>query len=148
MRLEIMRRSDIALRAVRLLHREAATLRAAEIAARLESTAQFIPQVLTPLVKAGWIASEPGPRGGYRLTIEPSRRSILELVELIEGPTDNGVCVLRAGPCASDARCSLHDAWSAGRDALLRRLADEPVSPVPKKRSRKMTASSVKERNR
>lgn len=127
MRLEIMRRSDIALRSVRLLHEDGGTLQAAEIAAGLGSTPQFVPQVLAPMVKAGWLTSEPGPRGGYRLRIEPSTRSILDLIELIEGPTDDGACVLRGGACTSTSTCSLHDAWTAARDALLGRLASVPL---------------------
>lgn len=125
-----MRRSDIALRAVRLLRRHGATLRAAEIAQSLSSTPQFIPQVLKPLVKAGWLVGEPGPRGGYRLVVDPSDHSILELIELIEGPTDSGTCALRGGPCSSASQCSLHDAWSAARQALRERLAAVPLSEM------------------
>lgn len=122
-----MRRSDLALRAVRVLFEEGGTLRAAEIAELLESTPQFVPQVLSPLVKAGWVTSETGPRGGYRLDTDPAERSILELIELIEGPTDDGTCVLRSGHCGASSLCSLHDAWSAARDSLRQRLAAEPL---------------------
>src|SRR3990170_8169920 len=127
MRLEIMRRSDVALRAVRWLADDGGILNAAAIAARLGSTPQFLPQVLGPMVKAGWLASEPGPRGGYRIAVDPSSRSILDLIELIEGPTDDGACVLRGGACTSTSTCSLHDAWTAARDALLGRLASVPL---------------------
>ena len=134
MRLEIMRRSDVALRAVRLLADDGGILNAAAIAARLGSTPQFLPQVLGPMVKAGWLASEPGPRGGYRIAVDPSSRSILDLIELIEGPTDDGACVLRGGPCPGTSRCSLHDAWSSGRRALVDGLDAEPLIPRPTRR--------------
>ncbi len=123
-----MRRTDLALRALRLLERSERTLRSADLAEDLRSTPQFMPQVMTPLVKAGWVASEPGPRGGYRLSTDLSARSILEVIEMIEGPTDDGQCVLKDGPCVDSVRCALHDAWMSARNALLTELGKTPVS--------------------
>jgi len=137
MRLEIMRRSDIALRAMRHLRGASGVVRAAEIAAALGATPAFLPQVLAPLVRAGWITSDPGPRGGYRLAVDPAQVSILELIELEEGPTENHVCVLRDGPCPGDDECSLHDAWVAARGALMERLARLPVAPPLTSKERK-----------
>jgi Rrf2 family iron-sulfur cluster assembly transcriptional regulator len=128
MRLEIMRRSDIALRAMRLLQGAAGPMRAAEIAEALGTTRAFLPQVLAPLVRAGWIDSDPGPRGGYRLAVDPSRVTLLELIEIEEGPTENHRCVLRGGPCPGEADCSLHDAWVSARHALMEQLARQPVA--------------------
>ncbi len=137
MRLEIMRRSDLALRAMRHLHGREEPARGADVAAALGTTPAFLPQVLAPLVRAGWIASDPGPRGGYRLAVDPSRVSILELIELEEGPTEDHRCVLRDGPCPGDLECSLHDAWVSARQALLKGLADQPVArPTESKENR------------
>lgn len=128
MRLEITRRSDLALRAIRLLEGVEGPVRAVDLADALASTPQYIPQVMTPLVRAGWVASEPGPRGGYRLAGSLGDRSVLELIELVEGETDTGACVLREGPCGGEEYCSLHEAWTVARTALLDRLAEVPVS--------------------
>ncbi len=123
-----MRRTDLALRALRLMDRSDGMLRSTELAEELHSTPQFMPQVMTPLVRAGWVASEPGPKGGYQLATDLSERSILELIELIEGPTDDGHCVLKGGPCDDSPRCALHDAWQSARDALLTELRNIPIS--------------------
>ena len=88
-----------------------------------------MPHVLGPLVRAGWVTSLPGPRGGYRLAADLEKRSILEVIELIEGPTDDGRCVL-GGPCRTEVRCVAHGAWSEARNALLERLEATPVSTV------------------
>jgi Rrf2 family protein len=129
MKLEIMRRTDIALQALRLLEREGGLIQAADLATGVGSTAQFIPQILTPLVRTGWITSEPGPRGGYSLATDLGRRTVLELIELIEGPTDNGRCVLEGTDCSPGSPCSLHDAWTWARAALIERLGATPISP-------------------
>ena len=128
MRLEIMRRTDIALRALRLLEQEGATLQSSDLAQRLDSTPQFIPQVLNPMVRAGWISSGTGPHGGYQLTTDLGRRTVLDLIELIEGPTDDGRCVLQSSQCNSSRPCSLHDAWTGARAALIERLRNTVIS--------------------
>lgn len=108
MKLRIARRTDIALRALLLLESDGGTLRASAMAADLETTSGYLPHVLAPLVRSGWLTSEPGPTGGYRLLDPLVERSLLEL---IEGPTDDGSCVLRGGTCG-DSTCPLHGAWS------------------------------------
>jgi len=130
MRLEITRRSDLALRALQALETADGPVRAVDLAARLSSTPQYIPQVMTPLVRAGWVASEPGPRGGYRLAGVLGARSVLQLIELMEGETDSGKCVLRGGPCLGEEHCALHEAWSIARSALVGRLSEVPVSAL------------------
>lgn len=123
-----MRRTDLALRALRVLEATGTPLQARELADRLHSTPQFIPQVLNPLVRAGWVDSGPGRNGGYRLADDLAGRSVLDLIELIEGPTDNGRCVLSGGPCPGESTCALHDAWGDARRALLTRLATGRIS--------------------
>lgn len=128
MRLEITRRSDLAIRLLRTLEAAQGPLRAMELAEEVGSTPQFVPQVLNPLVRAGWVDSEPGPRGGYRLARPLGSTSVLQLIELIEGTTANGTCVLRGGPCPGSDHCALHDAWAAARRALLDKLDEVPIS--------------------
>ena len=134
-----MRKTDLALRALRELESARTPMQAGDLAAVLKSSRQFIPQVLRPMVQAGWISSLPGPRGGYTLTTDLAARSLLEVIELIEGPTDDGRCVL-GGPCVSEIRCAAHDAWTEARNALLHRLQATPITTnTPKKDAERKT---------
>jgi Rrf2 family protein len=129
MRLEFMRKTDLALRALVRLEEVGGSVQAAELAENLQSTRQFIPQVLAPLVRAGWVTSGPGPHGGYHLTADLEATSLLDVIETIEGPTDDGRCVL-GGPCRTEIRCIAHEAWSEARRALLDRLATTSVASM------------------
>ena len=73
MRLEVTRRADLAVQAVGLLA-ERGQMKGSDLAAALDASPGFMPQVVGPLVKAGWVRSEPGPTGGYVLD-EPRPRS-------------------------------------------------------------------------
>ncbi len=123
MRLEITRKADLATRALLVLAAEDRRLKASELAARLGTTAGFLPQVLGPLVERGWVGSEPGPTGGYRLEADPRQLSVLEVVEAVDGPTETGRCVLEhQRSCGTDGACALHAAWARARTGLVEEL--------------------------
>lgn len=98
-------------------------MKGSELAGALDATPGFMSQVLNPLVKSGWVKSEPGPAGGYRLVADTTRVSVLEVVEAIDGPTDDGRCVVADKPCSSLNPCALHHAWSRARHELTSSLA-------------------------
>jgi Rrf2 family protein len=129
MRLEITRRADLAVRAMALLV-EGHQLKAADLSERLDTTPGFVPQVIGPLVKAGWVRSEPGPTGGYVLSGAPDDVSVLDVIEAVDGPTDTGRCVVADLPCGRDAPCALHAAWTHARDELTASLRTVKVADV------------------
>ncbi len=129
MKLSLDQRTDIALRAVQALHAHDDRVPARELAPELGTTTQYLPHVLRPLVRVGWVDSAPGPTGGYRLAVQPDEVSLLDLIEQMEGPTSPAPCVLRGGPCAAADHCALHEPWQAAREALLASLAATPLLP-------------------
>ena len=88
------------------------------MAATVGSTSGFVSQVLTPLVRAGWVRSDPGPSGGYSLIADLDDISVLAVIETIEGPTDSGRCVLADRPCDESGTCALHIPWLRARSQL------------------------------
>jgi Rrf2 family protein len=102
--------------------------KASDLAAELGTTPGFLAQAATPLVRAGWVTSVPGPGGGYVATTADV--SALDVIEAVDGPTNDGRCVVASTPCNPDAPCTLHHAWSAAREALLSSLAATPITSV------------------
>ena len=127
MRLELSRKTDLALRALRHLGREEGRVTRRDLAAAVGTSPDFVAKVLAPLVEAGWVRSGPGRGGGYELTPEAERISILDLIERTEGIPSETTCVLRGGPCDPKGPCALHDPWMAARAALLDELDRTPV---------------------
>jgi Rrf2 family protein len=80
------------------------------VASHLVADAQNIPdrfllKVLKPLVTAGVLQSVKGPHGGYKLTRAPSKITLLEVVEAVEGPVRGRVDYVEgAGTKALDDR--------------------------------------------
>jgi Rrf2 family protein len=122
MNISLQRKTDLAFKVIGALASAGGARSRDDLAATVETTPAFLAQVMTPLVRAGWVRSGRGPGGGYRLATPAERISLLAVIEAVEGETVNGRCVLRDGPCPGAEECPIHDAWVAARAALMERL--------------------------
>lgn len=57
-----------------------------ELARRRDVPVQFLEQLFAVLRRAGVISSQRGVKGGYRFARDPSTVTVLEIVELLDGP--------------------------------------------------------------
>ena len=110
------------MRALRVLADASDRVKGPALAEAVGSTSGFVSQVLNPLVREGWVRSDPGPSGGYSLGVDLTSVSVLDVIEAIEGPTDGGRCVLADRPCNESGTCALHVPWLRARAQLLREL--------------------------
>jgi Rrf2 family protein len=131
-RLELSKKTDLAISAIRHLCgvADGEYASGADLSTAIGTSTNFLPQIMTPLVRNYWVESAPGRSGGYRLNVEPREISLLSLIEAVEGPTVNGRCVLRGAPCPVAEPCALHDPWTRARDALLSELASTPLTEI------------------
>ena len=128
MRLEVTRKSDLAVRAMQALAGVSGRVKGPALAETVGSTSGFVSQVLNPLVRQGWVRSDPGPSGGYSLVVDLGEVSVLAVIEAIEGPTASGRCVLADRPCDQTGTCALHVPWMRARTLLLSELAANSVA--------------------
>ena len=133
-RLEVTRKAELGVRALAALLPAGTRRKASELAGQLDTTPGFLAQVMTPLVRAGWVGSVPGPTGGYVATT--SDVSVLQVIEAVDGPTSTGRCVVADAPCDGRTPCVLHAAWKAARAALTDTLAATPVAATTAKENR------------
>ena len=103
---------------------------AAELAEPAGTTSANAAHLIAPLVRAGWVRSSPGPTGGHELAVDLAEISLLELIETVEGPTNNGRCVMAHRNCPSSEPCAVHDVWTRAREALTRELAATELSSI------------------
>jgi DNA-binding IscR family transcriptional regulator len=62
----------------------------AELARRGDIPAQFLEQLFATLRRAGILRSQRGVRGGYSLARPADELTVLEIVELLDGPLGHG----------------------------------------------------------
>jgi len=61
-----------------------------ELAGKREVPVQFLEQLFAVLRRAGIISSQRGVKGGYRFARDPATVTVLEIVELLDGPLGRG----------------------------------------------------------
>jgi Rrf2 family cysteine metabolism transcriptional repressor len=61
-----------------------------ELARRREIPVQFLEQLFAVLRRAGILKSQRGVKGGYSFGREPSEITVIEIVELLDGPLGGG----------------------------------------------------------
>ncbi len=90
--LSITSKSPYALRALTELARSGAAgpVPLAELARRRDVPLQFLEQLFAVLRRAGILRSQRGVKGGYSFAREPSEITVLEIVELLDGPLGAG----------------------------------------------------------
>jgi len=130
MRLEVTRRSDLAIRALLALGEGTDRTKAADLADEVGTSKGFLTQVMNPLVQHGWVRSDPGPTGGYSADFEPTEVSVLAVIEAIEGPVDTGLCVLEDRACAVAGTCALHRPWARARANLIEELSSQSLASL------------------
>lgn len=122
MRLQLTARTYLALRVMKELGAQENRVAGPVLADSIGTTPLYLPQIISPLVKARWVRSTPGPLGGYQLLVALNDISVLDLVEAVEGPTTDSVCVLAPEVCPQDHVCALHHAWLHARETLTKEL--------------------------
>ncbi|NND02220.1 MAG: Rrf2 family transcriptional regulator, partial [Acidimicrobiia bacterium] len=127
MRLEITRKTNLAISVMGELSGARVRVSGKKLASAIGTTTPFLAQVISPLVRRGWVLSQPGRTGGYELAPNAAGVSVLYVIEAVVGPTDTRSCVMRSGACSVGDPCATHDAWSRARVALVNELAATPV---------------------
>lgn len=122
------------MRVLEELAKDGGRLKGQALAERVESTPGFVSQVVTPLVKERWVASDPGPSGGYSLQTDLDEISLLAVIEAVEGATDTKRCVLADRECDEAVPCALHESWRRARALLMSELDRISVAEAASRR--------------
>ena len=90
-----------------------------EVAARQEISLKYIERIMPSLKAAGLVDSVHGIGGGYRLTRDPDRYTLWEILRLAEGDMAPVSCLSPgAPPCPRAAECRTLAMWQ-GLDRLI-----------------------------
>jgi len=101
--ISITTKSPYALSALVELHRhgDRTPVPIAELARRRDIPVQFLEQLFAGLRRAGVLRSQRGVRGGYAFARRPSEITVLEVVELLDGPLGQGATGVFADAAAA-----------------------------------------------
>ena len=99
---------------------------AREIAREYRIPAELLAKIMQRLARKGLVVSQQGTHGGYVLGRDPSRISIVDVIEALDGPIGITPCE-RGSSCEQLERCSVKDPLNAVRVKMVRVLSDTSI---------------------
>ena len=82
-----------------------------DIAKSQQISEKYISRLVIALRKAGLIRSVRGVNGGFHLNKKPEDITLLEVVEVMEGPLSIVDCVTAPKKCSHHANCAPREIW-------------------------------------
>lgn len=103
---------------------------AKEIADRYGIPLPLLSKVLQKLARSGFLSSEHGTNGGYRLARDPRLISALEVIRSIDGPVILTSCFTDHGECGHSKRCTVREPLRKVHEGILSLLAGISISDM------------------
>ena len=122
-------------------------VRVTELAQAEDMPVKFLEQVIQQLREAGYVESERGKHGGYRLAKPAAKITIGEVVRLIDGPLAPIGCVSQTAyekcSCPDEAHCGLRMLMLDVRNAIAAILDRYTLADVVEVTTRKLVTSGL-----
>ena len=124
---QLSKKADYGLIALKhLAQHSEASISAREIASEYRIPAELLAKILQRLARKGLLLSHQGTHGGYVLARDPSKISIVDVIEALDGPIGITPCE-RGSSCDQLDRCSVKDPLMAVRAKMVRILGDTSI---------------------
>lgn len=103
---------------------------AKEIAESYRIPLPILAKVLQRLVREGFLVSEQGTNGGYRLSRDPRTITTLEVIRAIDGPIILTSCFTDHGDCGLSDNCTVREPLRKVHEGILRLLESITISDL------------------
>ena len=104
-----------------------------KLSGKLEIPRHFLAKILQQLSKHQLISSSKGRRGGFYLSKENANKSLLSVIECIDGPQVFKECVIGLTTCSNDKPCPYHHVVKQFRDRFYRILQNETIAETARR---------------
>ncbi len=101
-----------------------------DIAKSQEISEGYLEHILPPLKAAGLVNSTRGAHGGYTLAKTPSKITLKEVVQILEGSLSPAECVDTPSVCQRIRSCVTRDIWKEVGEKISKTLASETLKDM------------------
>ncbi|GAB6062883.1 RrF2 family transcriptional regulator [Deferrisoma palaeochoriense] len=99
-------------------------------------TPAFLTKILQPLIHAGLVRSKRGVSGGFALAKDPSRLTLLDVMEAAEEPMLLNICLMENHPCERECTCPVHKMWAEAKEKLSEIFSRRTLAELVEERKR------------
>jgi Rrf2 family transcriptional regulator, iron-sulfur cluster assembly transcription factor len=98
------------------------------VAEKLNMPQPFLAKILQDLTRKSIISSNKGPHGGFYLTEDNLKNSVLDIVTCIDGLEKFNQCFLGLHTCSNEKPCSVHTIVEPFKNDLFVKLANNTIA--------------------
>jgi Rrf2 family transcriptional regulator, iron-sulfur cluster assembly transcription factor len=133
--MELTRKGEYAIRGIIYLAQQQSGKMSliSEIAEAVEAPQTFLAKIFQNFAKLGIVNSYRGSGGGFTLGRPPSRITLREIVEAVEGPIVPNRCLSGKGGCDRDNECLVHPVWRKVQSQIVQILDGVTMEELAKK---------------
>jgi Rrf2 family protein len=128
--LKLTKKADYGLIALRHLAAGCAGASAKEMADHYGIPLPLLSKVLQKMARSGFLRSEHGANGGYRLAREPHEITALEVIRAIDGPIILTSCFTGHKECCQSGTCTVREPLRRVHLGILRLLESITISDM------------------
>jgi Rrf2 family protein len=128
--LKLTKKADYGLIALKHLAVKKSSASAKEIADSYRIPLALLSKVLQKLAKNGFLQSEQGTNGGYRLVRSPQSITALEVIRSIDGPIFLTACFTEHGGCDQSEGCIVREPLRKVHDGIQKLLASISIADM------------------
>jgi Rrf2 family protein len=130
--LKLTKKADYGLISLKHLavHGRRGAMSAKEMAEAYRIPSPILSKVLQKLAREGFLVSEQGTNGGYRLARDPATITALEVIRAIDGPIILTNCFTQHGDCELSQQCIVREPLRKVHEGILRLLDSITISDL------------------
>jgi len=126
--LRITDAATLGIHALALLSGADTPVRVSRLAGAMRASEAHLSKVMQRMARAGLVTSVRGPRGGFSLARNPDSMTLLEVLEVVDGPIEDEPCLLGAPTCTAPGGCAIRRLNAQVKELVTERLGDLTVS--------------------
>jgi FeS assembly SUF system regulator len=128
--LKLTKKADYGLISLKHLSLRGRSASAKEIADCYGIPLPLLSKVLQKLAKSGFLLSEHGTNGGYRLARDSRQITALEVIRCIDGPVFLTSCFTSHGECGQSERCTVREPLRKVHEGIQKLLASITIADM------------------
>lgn len=121
---------------------------ASEISAAIHVPVPTVSKILKILARGGLVVSLRGAKGGYMLARPAGEISLVDIINVMDGPIGMTECSVTPGLCAQEAGCLVRANWQRINTAVLGVLSDitldQMIAPVMQSVAQPVDSGAIK----
>ncbi len=128
--MKLTRATDYAIRLLSYLAADGKENTSVEIAKALNIPFNHLSKLVHQLGRQGYLVTRKGKGGGIQLAVDPKKASLIDVIELIEGPMSMSECILNLGCCENSKTCKFRKKLSGAQALMREALSKSTISDL------------------